>query len=166
MQLTNHYLSLFLYTVIFVNLSQTIYSAKEADGAMIITVEADGFSPWPYAVEITPTEMLPVGAPGKVTKHTQIRCKIQSCYFTGNAEGNGTDFQSDTLIALFDPGDSQVDVLLPITMDFIPEQTETFLLNLTVPDDFSDINGRLLIILGSNNVAEGEIINSNCTLNC
>ena len=34
---------------------------------MTITVEADGFSPWPYVVEITPTEILPVGAPGKVT---------------------------------------------------------------------------------------------------
>ena len=49
-------------------------------------------------------------------------------------------------------------------MDFIPEPTETFLLNITVPDDFSDINGRLLIKPGPNDVAEGEIINSNCML--
>ena len=69
MQPTNHYVSLFLFVVIFINFSQTMYSAEEADGAMIITVEADGFSAWPYAVEITPTEMLPVGAPGKVTKN-------------------------------------------------------------------------------------------------
>ena len=87
-------------------------------------------------------------------------------YSTGSAEGNGTDFQSDTLIALFNPGDSQVDVLLPITMDFIPEPTETFLLNLAVPDDFRDINEHLLIKPGPNNVAEGEIIDSNCTLYC
>ena len=51
-------------------------------------------------------------------------------------------------------------------MDFMPEPTETFLLNLTVPDDFGDSNGRLLIKRGPNNVAEGEIINSNCTLYC
>ena len=69
MQLTNHYVSLSLSAVIFVNFSQAIYSAEEADGAMIITVKADGFSPWPYAVEITPTEILPVRASGKVTKH-------------------------------------------------------------------------------------------------
>ena len=69
MQPTNHYVSLFHFVVIFINFSQTMYSAEEADGAIIITVEADGFSPWPYAVEITPTEMLPVGAPGKVTKN-------------------------------------------------------------------------------------------------
>ena len=61
---------LFLFAVIFVNFSQATYSAEEADGAMIITVKADGFSSWPYAVEITPSEILPVGAIGKVTKHT------------------------------------------------------------------------------------------------
>ena len=51
-------------------------------------------------------------------------------------------------------------------MDFIAELTETFLLNLTVPDDFSDINGRLLIKPGANDAAEGEIINSDCMLYC
>ena len=66
-QLPNHCIFLFLFAVIFVNFSQATYSAEEADGAMIITLEADGFSPWPYAVEITPTEILPVGAPGQVT---------------------------------------------------------------------------------------------------
>ena len=49
-------------------------------------------------------------------------------------------------------------------MDFIPEPTEAFLLNLTVPDDFSDINGRLLIKPRPKNVAQGKIINSKCTL--
>ena len=70
MQIANHYICLFLFAVIFVNFSRATYSAEEADGAMIITVEADGFSPWPYAVEITPSEILPVGATGKITKHT------------------------------------------------------------------------------------------------
>ena len=55
-----------LFTVIFVNLSQAMYSAEEADGMMIITVEADGFSIWPYSVEINPIEILPVGGPGKL----------------------------------------------------------------------------------------------------
>ena len=32
---------------------------------MKVTVEADGFSIWPYSVEINPMEILPVGAPGK-----------------------------------------------------------------------------------------------------
>ena len=57
-------LQLFLFTVIFVNFGQPVYSAEEADGIMIITVEADGFSIWPYYVEINPIEVLPVGELG------------------------------------------------------------------------------------------------------
>ena len=60
-------LKLVLFTVIYVNFSQATYSAEEADGMMIITVEADGFSIQPYIVEINPIEILPVGGPGKVT---------------------------------------------------------------------------------------------------
>ena len=55
-----------LLTVIYVNFSQEMYSAEEADGMMIITVEADAFSIWPYSVEINPIEILPVGGPGKL----------------------------------------------------------------------------------------------------
>ena len=33
---------------------------------MTVTVEADGFSTWPYSVEINPMEILPVGAPGNL----------------------------------------------------------------------------------------------------
>ena len=82
---------------------------------------------------------------------------------TGNAKGNGTDFDSDTLIAVFNPGDSQVDVSMPVTMDQIFEPTETLQFSLTVPDEFSNINGRLLVIPILNNIAEGEIIDSNGT---
>ena len=53
--------------MIYVNFSQATYSAKEADGMMMITVEADGFSIWPYTVEINPMEILSVGDSG--TKH-------------------------------------------------------------------------------------------------
>jgi len=41
------------------------------------------------------------------------------------------------------------------------EPTETLEFSLTVPDKFANINGRLLIKPGSNNIAEGEIIDSN-----
>jgi len=44
-----------------------VYSAEEADGMMTITVVADGFSVWPYFVEVTPFENFP-GGPGKTTK--------------------------------------------------------------------------------------------------
>ena len=70
---------------------------------------------------------------------------------------------SDTLIALFNPGDSQANVSLPITVDQIFKPTESLNLNLMVPDEFSDLNGRLLIKPGSNDVAIGEIIDSNST---
>ena len=138
-----------------------MYSAEEADGMMIITVEADGFSIWPYSVEINPMESLPVGGPGNLIVFVH---EIQSIdCVTGNAEGNGTDFVSDTLIALFNPGDSQVNVSLPITMDQIFDPNESFRLTLTVPDEFSNLNGRLLVKPGSNDVAVGEIVDSNGT---
>ena len=58
---------MFFIIVIHVNFTQATYSAEEADEMMLVTVEADGFSIWPYTVEINPMEILPVGAPG--TKH-------------------------------------------------------------------------------------------------
>ena len=73
---------LFHFTVIFVNFSQAVYSAEETDRMMLITIEADGFSIWPYSVEITPTEFLPVGGPGKPTQClTSIHNSVsQMCY--------------------------------------------------------------------------------------
>ena len=50
---------------------------------------------------------------------------------------------------------------MPVTMDQIFELTETLQFSLTVPDEFSNMNGRLLIKPGSNNVAVGEILDSN-----
>ena len=48
------------------NFTQAVYSAEEADGRMIVTLRSDGFSIWPYYVEINPMEILPVGAPGNL----------------------------------------------------------------------------------------------------
>ena len=50
--------------VIHVNFSQTIYSGEEANGTIIITIEADGFSIWPFSVVVTPVE---IGGPSKLT---------------------------------------------------------------------------------------------------
>ena len=41
-----------------------MYSAKEADGEMTITLQADNISNWPYSVEVNPIELIPVGALG------------------------------------------------------------------------------------------------------
>ena len=72
------------------------------------------------------------------------------------------NFESDTLVAIFNPGDSQVNVSMPITSDDqMFEQNETLEFSLTVPDEFANINGRLLIKPGSNNIAEGAIIDFN-----
>ena len=43
--------------VISINFSQVLYSAKEADGIMIITLEADGYSTWPFFAVVKPTEV-------------------------------------------------------------------------------------------------------------
>ena len=52
--------------MIHVNFTQPVYSAEEVDGRMMITLQSDGFSIWPYSVEINPMEILPVGAPGNI----------------------------------------------------------------------------------------------------
>ena len=64
---------------------------------------------------------------------------------------------------MFNPGDSQVDVSMPVTMDLIFEPTESLWFSLTVPDEFSNISGRLLIKPRSNNIAVGEILDSDGT---
>ena len=71
------------------------------------------------------------------------------------------DFASGTLFAKFNPGDSQANVSISIIKDQIFEPTEVFMLNLTVSDNFSNINGRLCVKPGHKSVAEGEIIDSN-----
>ena len=38
------------------NFSQAVYSGEEENGAIIITIEADGFSIWPFSVLVTPME--------------------------------------------------------------------------------------------------------------
>ena len=43
--------------VIYVNFSQAIYSGEEAPYSIIITIEADGFSIWPFSVVVTPLEV-------------------------------------------------------------------------------------------------------------
>ena len=53
-----------LFTVIHVNFGQSVYSAKETDREMTITLQDDDISNWTYSVEINPLELLPVGAPG------------------------------------------------------------------------------------------------------
>ena len=57
-------IQLLLFTVIHVNFSQAVYSAKEIEGEMIITLQADNITNLPYSVEINTMELLPVGAPG------------------------------------------------------------------------------------------------------
>jgi len=47
-----------------------------------------------------------------------------------------------------------------ITKDGLLEQTEMLKFNLTIPVEFSNVNGRLLVKTGDNNMADGEIINS------
>jgi len=51
------------------NFSQAVYSAEEVDGMMIITLQADGFSIWPYSVEVNPME---IGGPSKQILHSNI----------------------------------------------------------------------------------------------
>lgn len=85
--------------------------------------------------------------------------------FIGNAEGSGVDFSSNTLTAVFRPGDSRVNVSMPITMDRLFEPSEVLGFSLTVPSNFSDVRGRLLVKPGINNIAEGVIMESSGNYN-
>ena len=76
----------------------------------------------------------------------------------GNALGDGIDFKSDKFIAKFNPGNYQVDVSMPVIMDQIDEPTEKLHFNLTIPDEFSNVDGRLLVISEPSYTAIGEIM--------
>ena len=156
-------MQLLLFTVIHVNFSQFAYSAEETDGEMTITLQADDISNWPYFVEINPTELLPIGAPGISSYILNCSWLLYIIHNLGHAEGNRTDFASDALIAVFNPGDSRVSVSMPVMMDQIFELTETLQFILKVPDEFSNTNGYLLVFPGPNKIAEGKIIDSNGT---
>ena len=52
---------------------------------------------------------------------------------------------------------------MPVTIDQIFEPTETFRFILSIPDEFSNVSGRLLVISVPDNTAQGEIIDSNGT---
>ena len=54
-----------------------------------------------------------------------------------------------------------MNVSVPIIADAIFDPGESFRLSLTVPDEFSNVNGRLLIKPGDNSMAMGEIVDSN-----
>jgi len=61
-------------TEIYVNFSQVLYSAVEADGMMTVVLEADGFSIWPFSAEVTPME---VGGPGIYAYYMIHNIKLQ-----------------------------------------------------------------------------------------
>jgi len=82
------------------------------------------------------------------------------CIVIAGALGGGVDFVSDPLIAVFTPGASEASVTLNITKDRLFEQTEMLKFNLSVPKEFSNITGKLIVKTGDNNMAKGEIINS------
>ncbi|XP_065903410.1 extracellular matrix organizing protein FRAS1-like [Dysidea avara] len=128
---------------ISINFSQALYSAKEADGRMIITLEADGYYTWPFFVLVKPMEVAD----------------------TAGATGGGVDFESDTLIAIFAPGVSQVNVSMIIAMDGTIEPTEMLKFTLSVPVEFSNVNGRFSVKAGKNNTADGKILNSGVLVN-
>ena len=44
------------------NFTQAVYSGEEGNGTIMITIEADGFSIWPFSVVVTPME---IGGPSK-----------------------------------------------------------------------------------------------------
>ena len=52
---------------------------------------------------------------------------------------------------------------MPVTIDQIFEPTETLRFNLNIPDEFSNPDGKLLVISVPDNIAEGKIIDSNGT---
>ena len=77
--------------------------------------------------------------------------------FQGNAQGNGIDFVSSKLTAVFIPGVSHVNVSLRIIYDHVFEPTETLTLRIVIPKITSD---NILIRHGVNSTAVGVIINS------
>ena len=76
---------------------------------------------------------------------------------TGNAQGNGIDFDSRKIIAVFTPGVSRVNVSMTVVDDHIFEPTESLAFRIVIPKITSD---NILIKQGVNSIAKGIIINS------
>jgi len=43
--------------VIYVNFTRAVYSDEEANGTIIITIVADGYTMWSFSVVVTPVEI-------------------------------------------------------------------------------------------------------------
>ena len=54
---------------VHISFSEPTYSAEEADGMMTVTLQADGFSIWPYTVEVNPME---IGDSSKLSRHNNF----------------------------------------------------------------------------------------------
>ena len=84
------------------------YSGAEADGIIAVTVVATGESSIPYTVTITPSEHVPASAKELF------------------------DYSNDTIVLMFNPGDTERTELVVINPDCAREGSEFFNLTLSL----------------------------------
>ena len=84
---------------------------------------------------------------------------MQVVILTCKLSGNGVDYDSNPIIALFNAGVNTTTIIIPVINDNITEETETFNLSLT---NLSSPTGQ--VVLGSISKATGSIVDDTSKL--
>ena len=139
--------------------AQKNYSGLERSGyiSIILSLKGNSISTHNITVTVTPTDRSPVSAEGK----RYYICIHASCYIIliCKLSGNGVDYDSNPIIALFNAGVNTTTIIIPVINDNITEETETFNLSLT---NLSSPTGQ--VVLGSISKATGSIVDDTSKL--
>ena len=135
--------------------AQSNYSGLERYGYISVTLLLKGNSILTHDITVTvrPTDQSPVSAEGKRCVYTHVA--ILTCELSGN----GVDYDSNPITALFNAGANSTTINIPVINDNITEETETFDLSLTIP---SLLSGQ--VVLGHISKATGSIIDDTSKL--
>ena len=91
-------------------------------------------------------------------------CTTQTCQL-GNilTIGNGIDFTSEPITAIFTAGSTETAVDVPITMDSIVEPTESFNLSLIIPASERGLVAPGNITTAIAVIIDNDVVDSKCT---
>ena len=127
--LYKHLFNHFITVVILVQFSNTTYSGSEESGVVPVTLLLEGgASPFAITVTVMPFNQSPISAEGKKFAYSLI-----INYLVLGWLGNGVDYTSTPIDAIFAVGSTNTTINIPVTKDNISEPTETFSLNFNIP---------------------------------
>ena len=110
-----------------------VYSGLEASGFIPVTLLLrGGTSNYDISVTVTPSDQSPVSAEGKwYVSYSYLLVSFDLL-------GNGVDYDSTAITTIFTAGSNSTIVTVPVIVDKIVEQSETFDLTITIPSSLQD----------------------------